>query len=395
MRKTIAAFKIQPSRANMQIGYATTFQNPNHVRPDKAIWDEEVHLSDLAVELGYDSIWSTEHHFTEYEMIPNPLQFLTFMAGRSKTIRLGTMVVVLPWHDPLRVVEEVTVLDNLSDGRLILGIGRGACQKEFDGMRIPMGESRGRFNEAADVVLAALETGYIESKPDGFFKIPRRDIRPQPLYSFRGRTFGAGGSTNSMAIMAGLGLGLLIVPNKTWDEIDAEIALYDNAWAEKHPNRVKPQHLLDQFIFVDKDASRAKDIAYRYIGLYFREILKHYDFGGSGLENTKGYEAYKEFAEQIRRDEEKMINQFIEQQSWGTPEQLLERLDVQRKRLNASTVLGHFSYGGMPLDVAEGSMRLFAKECIPAIKSWGVPDVFAKKTPLHLFEASRTTVAAE
>ena len=71
-------------------------------------------LCDLAEPLGFDSIWQPEHHFSGYEMTPNVLQFLTYMAGRTKTVRLGSMVVVLPWHNPLRVVEDVTLLDHYS-----------------------------------------------------------------------------------------------------------------------------------------------------------------------------------------------------------------------------------------------------------------------------------------
>jgi hypothetical protein len=155
----------------MRVGYATTFQNPNSTRADRDIWKEEVQFCDLAEQLGFDSVWSTEHHFTDYEMIPNPVQFLTYMAGRTRRVKLGTMVIVLPWHDPLRVAEEISVLDNLSDGRMILGIGRGLCAFEFDGLRIPMEESRARFNESAALVLSEIEKGYIESKT-GFYRIP-------------------------------------------------------------------------------------------------------------------------------------------------------------------------------------------------------------------------------
>src|SRR2546429_6778552 len=83
-------------------------------------------------------------------MGPAVLRFLTYMAGRTQRAQLGSMVVVLPWHDPLRVAEEVSMLDNISDGRLILGLGRGAGRVEFDGFRLSMDESRERFVESAE-----------------------------------------------------------------------------------------------------------------------------------------------------------------------------------------------------------------------------------------------------
>src|SRR5580765_5444786 len=109
----------------MQVGMASIFQNPGRVRADREVYRNELRLADQAEGLGFDSIWGVEHHFTDYTMCPDVLQFLTFMAGRTKRVQLGSMVVVLPWHDPLRVAEQVSVLDHVSDGRFVLGIGRG------------------------------------------------------------------------------------------------------------------------------------------------------------------------------------------------------------------------------------------------------------------------------
>src|SRR5690606_18850763 len=101
-----------------------------------------------------------------------------------------SMVVVLPWHDPLRVAEEISMLDNMSNGRMILGMGRGAGKVEFDGFRLDMGESRERFVESAEMVLEGLERGYVEYEGK-FIHQPRVDIRPRPFKSFRNRTYAA------------------------------------------------------------------------------------------------------------------------------------------------------------------------------------------------------------
>ena len=95
-------------------------------------------------------------------MCPDVLQFLTYMAGRTTDLRLGSMVCVLPWHDPMRVAEQVAMLDNLSDGRFILGVGRGLAKVEYDGFRVDMNESRTRFIESAECLLAGLESGFCE-----------------------------------------------------------------------------------------------------------------------------------------------------------------------------------------------------------------------------------------
>src|SRR5215470_5138459 len=133
----------------MQVGMAAVFQNPGRARRDFDVYRDDLRLADLVEPLGFDSIWSVEHHFTDYTMCPDVLQFLTYMAGRTTRVSLGSMVVVLPWHDPMRVAEEVSMLDNICGGRFILGLGRGAAKVEFEGFRTAMGESRERFVEYA------------------------------------------------------------------------------------------------------------------------------------------------------------------------------------------------------------------------------------------------------
>ena len=96
----------------------------------------------MAESLGFQSIWGVEHHFTDYTMCPDVLQMLTYFAAKSDTLLLGSMVVVLPWHNPMRVAEEVSMLDNLSNGRVILGLGRGLGRVEFEGFGVDMNTSR-------------------------------------------------------------------------------------------------------------------------------------------------------------------------------------------------------------------------------------------------------------
>src|SRR5262249_61833494 len=107
----------------------------------------------LAEQLGFESIWGVEHHFTDYTMCPDVLQYLTYFAAKTETLGLGSMVVVLPWHDPLRVAEQVTMLDDMSKGRVILGLGRALGRVEFEGFGVDMNESREIFVESAEMLL--------------------------------------------------------------------------------------------------------------------------------------------------------------------------------------------------------------------------------------------------
>ena len=158
----------------MHVGYTSAFQNPFDALPDFEVYTEELRLADLAVELGFDSLWTVEHHFDDYTMCPEPVQFLSYMAGKHPNIALGSGVIVLPWHDPLRCAEQISLLDNLSNGRMILGLGRGLARIEYEGFRVDMNTSRERFVEYAKIVLNGLEDGFIEYDNE-FGTQPRRD----------------------------------------------------------------------------------------------------------------------------------------------------------------------------------------------------------------------------
>src|SRR5688572_8844162 len=84
---------------------------------DASIYEAELHLGRLVEPLGFDSLWTVEHHFTPYTMVTNPLQFLAYFAGCTERIALGSMVMVLPWHDPIRLAEGVIGLDHMLHGR--------------------------------------------------------------------------------------------------------------------------------------------------------------------------------------------------------------------------------------------------------------------------------------
>src|SRR5258705_10401839 len=109
-------------------------------RTDASVVGEHLALGDLAEPLGFDSVFALEHHFTGYAMSPSPTQLLSYYAGRTKRVTLGTCVIVLPWHDPVRGAEQIALLDVMSAGRCIFGFGRGAPSVEHAGVRSPTEE---------------------------------------------------------------------------------------------------------------------------------------------------------------------------------------------------------------------------------------------------------------
>jgi alkanesulfonate monooxygenase SsuD/methylene tetrahydromethanopterin reductase-like flavin-dependent oxidoreductase (luciferase family) len=351
----------------MKVGAAIVFQNPLDARTDYDVYKDDLRLGDLVEPLGFDSIWGVEHHFTDYTMCPDVLQFLTWFAARTKRIHVGSMVVVLPWHDPIRVAEQVSVLDHLSDGRLILGIGRGLGRVEFEGFRVAMNESRDRFVEHAKMILEGLEQGFCEL--DGtFVKQPRRDIRPRPFKSFRGRTYAAAVSPESARIMAELGIGILIIPQKPWEAVAEELEQYRGIYRQVNAAEPPPT-IAAGWTFCDESADRSREMAEKYIIGYWNTVLRHYELAAGHFKGMKGYEYYEKMTQTLKDHGSDGASEFfMNLQVWGTPEQCYEKILDIRSRVGADTFVGVFSYAGMPHAEAERNMRLFVREVMPRLK---------------------------
>ncbi len=351
----------------MHVGMSTVFQNPNKHKTDYEIYRNELRLADLAEPLGYQSIWGVEHHFTDYTMCPDVLQFLSYMAGRTETAQLGSMVVVLPWHDPVRVAEEFSMLDNLSDGRVIVGVGRGLARVEYAGFRSDMNESRTRFNESAELLINALESGVAEFDGE-LVKQPAVDIRPAPFRSFRGRTYAAAISPESSRVLAELGVGMLIIPQKPWSEVESDLQRYRESYLAINQSE-PPAPVVVGFTYCDADEGRAEEMAHRYIGAYWDSVMNHYEFRSDHLQSTRGYEYYGKFTEKVNEYSSQDVQDFFTGlQVWGTPEQCYEKIMDIHDRTGHDTTVCAFSYGGMPFEDAEKSMRLFASGVLPDLQ---------------------------
>lgn len=363
----------------MHVGYAPLFQNPGNALPDAEVYRQELRLTEMAEPLGFDSVWSVEHHFTDYTMCPDVVQFLSYMAGKTQHVKLGSMVVVLPWHDPVRVAEQISLLDHLSGGRMILGLGRGLARVEYEGFRVDQNVGRQRFIEYAELVLNGLEQGYVEGGET--LQQPRRDIRPYPLHSFRGRSYAAAVSPESMPIMARLGLGLLVVPQKPWDIVKQDFDVYHQVYREVNGTEA-PLPLCAGFFFVDENADRAEELAHRYIGAYYHTAMQHYEMASEHFGTQQGYEFYRNVTKHIaRHGAEGAVRDFVQLMPWGTPEQVLEKLAFIRDTIQMNGIMCTFSYAGMPYDEADRNMQCFVKHVLPELKTWDTPPL-AEPTPL-------------
>ncbi|MGI9053029.1 MAG: LLM class flavin-dependent oxidoreductase [Ilumatobacteraceae bacterium] len=355
----------------MHAGLGLAFQNLDGQMTDAEMYRHELALADRAETSGFDSVWTPEHHFSDYQLTPNVTQFLSWLAGRTTTVRLGTMVTVLPWHDPVRVVENFSLLDHLSNGRAVLGIGRGLGRIEFDGFRLEMGESRRRFTEYTTAIVQALERGYIEFDGELYHQ-PRTEIRPRPLASFAGRTFASAISPQSMDLMAELGVGLMVIAQKPWETVEEELATYRRRYREVNDaESCKP--ILCVFVGVHEDPAEAQRMRDVYLQRYARSIVEHYEFSDVSFADIEGYEYYAALAANIAKHGLERFNAFLaDLQVWGTPDQVTAKLLDYVERTDAGAVLALRSCGGRPPDVAQANYDLYAREVLPVLHATDV-----------------------
>jgi hypothetical protein len=195
-------------------------------------------------------------------------------------------------------------------------------------------------------------------------------LRPAPSRTFRGRTYAAAVSAESMPIVAKLGTGVLIIPQKPWETMERELADYRGHYLAAHGTDAPPP-VLAGWTFCDEDAGRAREMAVRYIGGYWDSVMRHYELVGDHLARTVGYEYYAKLQEIARTKGgiDALTEFFLDLQVWGTPEQCFEKILDIRRRTGCGTYVGVFSYAGMPMQEAERNMRLFARTVMPRLQA--------------------------
>ncbi len=339
-------------------------------RPDAALYHEHMALGDLAEPLGYDSLWALEHHFTGYSMSPAPLQLLSYYAGKTSRITLGTCVIVLPWHDPIRVAEQIALLDVISGGRTLMGFGRGAATVEYEGFRIPMDEARPRFVEAAQLIIKALENETFDW--DGqFFKIPPMSIRPRPISHPERRFVASAVSPESAEVMARLGFGMLVIMQNEWAKA-AEDIIKHRALVSSLGHTPRPPIVLTN-VACAPTRQEAKDWATTYLAEKWDSIDNHYHFSDGHLSTVKGYESYGKLAKTYTKMKEESFRQkatdfYVSIQIAGTPDDCIQQVAELRRLTGMDHLVTEFSFGSMPHHLSELSMRLFADKVMPVLQ---------------------------
>ena len=354
----------------MEVGVLLIFQNYLGRSRDEDVFQGEMRLAELAEPLGFEKLWCVEHHFTDYSACPDNVQFLSWLAGRTERIQLATGAVIVPWNDPLRVAEKLALLDHISGGRAVLGLGRGLSRVEYRGFGRDMNESRERFDEASRMIIEALDKGFIEG--DGpFYPQARTEIRPRPLCGFRDRFYCVGMSPDSVVQAAQLGARLMVFSQQTWDTFaEGSLASYRASY-RKHHDAEPPPTLCGDLMFCHEDAARAEELAMEYMPNYFLTIIRHYEIMSDHFKKAKGYEFYATSGDLFKEvGLENAAKGYCARQTFGTPDQILEKLRARRELLGDFELNVIGNYGGMPIEQAEQSLTLFAREVLPELHRW-------------------------
>lgn len=290
--------------------------------------------------LGYHSTFLVEHHFTGFGQVSATLNLLTWLGARTTTLRLGTAVMVLAWHNPVLLAEQAATLDLLSGGRLDLGIGKGYRYNEFAGFCVPMAEADERFDESLAVMLKAWTTEEPWSHRGKHWQFEGVVVEPPPAQKPHPRLWMGAGSPESIRKVAALGYNLLLDQFALVEEIGERIALYRSELA-RHGRTFDALNVgVTRSVNVVMTAEdKARAVAARVAG---RERIDRLTVGPDGQGRARRLSAADAEAGAL----------------YGTPDEIAEKLQALRN-VGAEYVLLN-SAGG------RATLRRFAREIMPA-----------------------------
>jgi alkanesulfonate monooxygenase SsuD/methylene tetrahydromethanopterin reductase-like flavin-dependent oxidoreductase (luciferase family) len=354
----------------MEVGLQFIFQNTHAGMSDAEMMRKETQIALLAEEVGMDFLLLPEHHFDpNYSIMPDNMQWLAYLAGKTSRIKLGTGAIILPWHqNPTRVAEKIAMLQIVLGDRFMLGFGRGLAREEYRAFGIDMNTSRERFDQAAEIVLDILETGVAEYDTK-YFKQSRTTVTPKPEHGYRDRGFLSVAMTPDSAMAAAtIGGTMMSFVQLPWEQHHAAVEAWRKRFKELHPAKSPGAPVFSDFTYCHEDPKVAEKVAREYLTKYYASVIRHYDFDGSHWGETKGYQAYQAGASAIKEiGLDAACESFVQNQAWGTPEQIIEKWSRRAKMTGELRPAMAVSYAGMPFDLIQGSLRLIGQKVVPAL----------------------------
>ena len=319
---------------------------------------------DLGDELGFDNVWFAELHFdSRFSTTPSPLMVAAAAAQRTKKIRLGVAVNLLPLHNPVRIAEDIATLDVLSNGRAEFGVGRGAMPAHFQGFNIPIQENRDRFVEYLDFVIKAWTheefsfVGKYHSAQD-LRIVPKPVQKPHPPIRI------ASNSADTFEMVGNLGHNMFISPFVVpMPALRDGVKVYRQTLAASgHP--VSTMELsVNMPVFVAGEAEEARSVPEASVKNFLNALLSSYDTPAMQraiAANPRVKETQARFKEMTLDDWRNDIA------ICGDPSQCVEKIKALQEDLQPSEIICFFNQGGLiEHPRVMNAMKLFASEVMP------------------------------
>jgi alkanesulfonate monooxygenase SsuD/methylene tetrahydromethanopterin reductase-like flavin-dependent oxidoreductase (luciferase family) len=338
-------------------------------------------------ELGYDGIGFNEHHCSPYGLMNSPNLLASAIAQRTKKVKLLIYGNLLPLHEPLRLAEELAMLDCLSHGRLIAGFARG-IPREYQVHNVPLADSRARFEEAYDIIMGAWRDE-VFSYSGKFWSYHDVALWPRPLQQPHPPIWMPITSSKESIEFAGKH-DITITPGIGSIGLQEDVIRYFAKCLAAAGHRIAPRHIaLGQSVYIaDSKAAAVKENGPYH--LYFNRTLYSH---GNVTEHSKGEAAgyvssssmdyirpeNRRVAERARADFRGMTMEDVARQAenlpWGTAAEVTERIIAAANRTGAATVLLSFNRGAMPQEIFVEQIRRFARDVLPALQAHEVSEV--------------------
>ena len=340
----------------MNFGFTLFFRNPPPAKVSFAeLYRKEIELAVAAEELGYDTVWLTEHHFVDDGYSPSLLPIAAAIAARTKKIRIGTFVLLLPLHNALRVAEDAATVDLISNGRLDLGLGQGYRVPEFVGFNIPRNERGPRLEEGTEVIRRVWTERNVTM--DGRFnKLTNVTVIPGPVQKPHPPLWLAARGPKSIGRAARNGYHFMGTGG-----VDQQ-QMYDAALKEhgRDPADFSIAQLRTVFVAAkhDKAWDDAETGAHYMMSCYGRWFVEANDLPGDQAYGTNLPPIGK-----LRHSETASL--FGESMLIGTPDEAIAGLEDYFARTRVTHLVAAMDLPGMDPRKVRRSMELFAKEVMP------------------------------
>ena len=295
-----------------------------------------------AEQLGFESIFLVEHHFTGSGQVSASLNLLSYLAACTTRLRLGTAVVVLPWHNPVLLAEQVATLDVLSGGRVDFGIGRGYRKVEFEQFCIPMEEAQERHNECLEVVTKAWTTPGRFSHQGRLWRFKDIVVEPAPLQQPHPPIWMAAGTPGGIGFVAGRNYNLLLDQLATLDQVEERVRLYLDGLAARGIERDAARVGVTRGLhIITSEEERKKALERR------RDVVKNI----GDIARRPGTDGPSSYDDMVAADDAALI---------GTPGEIVEKLRLLAARGVEYVLLSNATAN-------RRSLEIFAAEVMPSV----------------------------